>query len=247
MADGEGGASAHDDRDRATGGRLAPSSLRYRLLLLVLLAELPALALIVSTAWEQQHQAAVGAQDDALRLARLAASDHERLIEAARSLLTGLAQLSDVQMHNAKACSALFAEVQRRFPLYTDIGAIRPDGHVFCAARAGHRAVNVADQPFFQRALATRESTASGYHPDPATGKPVLTLSYPAIDRGGATWAVVFAELDLGWMAQLTNKARLPAGTVITVTDPAGLVLARYPDPGDWTGKSAPDWPVVQA
>jgi len=33
---------------------LALSSLRYRLLLLVLLAVLPALALILSTAWEQQ-------------------------------------------------------------------------------------------------------------------------------------------------------------------------------------------------
>src|SRR5213594_624659 len=228
-------------------GRFTLSSLRYSLLLMVLLAMLPALALILSTAWEQRRQAAVGAEEDALRLARLAAADHERLLEGARSLLIGLAQLSDVQMHNAKACSALFGEVQRRFPLYTNIGAIRPDGHVFCAARARRGAVNVADQPFFRRALATREPTASGYHPDPATGKAVLTLSYPAIDRGGATWAVVFAELDLGWMAQLTNKARLPPGTVITVTDGQGLVLARYPDPGDWTGKFAPDWPVVQA
>ena len=228
-------------------GRFTLSSLRYSLLLMVLLAMLPALALILSTAWEQRRQAVVGAEEDALRLARLAAADHERLLEGARSLLIGLAQLSDVQMHNAKACSELFGEVQRRFPLYTNIGAIRPDGHVFCAARARRGAVNVADQPFFRRALATREPTASGYHPDPATGKAVLTLSYPAIDRGGATWAVVFAELDLGWMAQLTNKARLPPGTVITVTDAQGLVLARYPDPGDWTGKSAPDWPVAQA
>jgi len=48
-------------------------------------------------------------------------------------------------------------------------------------------------------------------------------------------------------MAQLTDKARLPPGTVINVTDAQGLVLARYPDPGNWAGKSAPDWPVVQA
>jgi len=228
-------------------GRFTLSSLRYSLLLMVLLAMLPALALILSTAWEQRRQAAVGAEEDALRLARLAATDHERLLEGARSLLIGLAQLSDVQMHNSKACSALFEEVQRRFPLYTNIGAIRPDGYVFCAARAIPGAANVADQPFFRRALATREFTTSGYHPDPATGRPVLTLSYPAIDRGGATWAVVFAELDLGWMAQLTDKARLPPGTVINVTDAQGLVLARYPDPGNWAGKAAPDWPVVQA
>ena len=221
-------------------------SLRYSLLLLVLLAVLPALALILSTAREQRRQATVGAEENALRLARLAATDHERLIEGARSLLIGLAQLSDVQMHNSTACSALFAEVRQRFPLYTNIGAIRPDGHVFCAARAPHSIENVADQPFFQRALAVREFSVSGYRPDRATGKPVLTLSYPATDRGGNTWAVVFAELDLGWIAQLAEKAQLPPGTVINVTDTQGLVLARYPDPGDWAGKSVPQWPVVQ-
>ena len=223
------------------------SSLRYSLLLLVLLAVLPALALILSTAWEQRRQAVVGAEEDALRLARLAATDHERLIEGARSLLTGLAQLSDVQMHNSTACSALFAEVQRRFPLYTNVGAIRPDGNVFCAARAPQRREDVADQLFFQRALATREFTVGGYLPDPYTAKPVLTLSYPAIDRAGAVWAVVFAQLDLGWIGQLGEKAQLPRGTVITVIDTAGHVLANYPDPGGWTGKSAPEWPIVRA
>ena len=222
-------------------------SLRYSLLLLVLLAVLPALGLILSTAWEQRRQAVVGAEEDALRLARLAANDHERLIEGARSLLTGLAQLSDVQMHNSTACSALFAEVQRRFPLYTNVGAIRPDGHVFCAARTPQGRANVADQLFFQRALATREFTVSGYRPDRTTGKPVLTLSYPAVDRAGAVWAVVFAELDLGWMAQLSEKAQLPRGSVITVVDTAGHVLAHYPDPEGWTGKSVPDWPIVRA
>src|SRR5215470_19179603 len=120
-------------------------SLRHSLVLLVLLTALPALALILSTALEQRRQAIMGASDDALRLARLAAGDHARLVEGARSLLIGLAQLSDVQMHNAKACTALFAKVQQQFPLYSNIGAIRPDGVVFCAARLGSSGDNVVD------------------------------------------------------------------------------------------------------
>src|SRR5206468_10760699 len=131
---------------------------------------------------------------------------------------------------------ALFAAVQRRFPLYSNIGAIRTDGQLFCAANAPAFGTNLSEHPFFQRALARREFTASGYRPDP-TGRPVQTLSYPAIDRSGATWAVVFAEVDLGWLGRLHDKARLPAGTVIGVTDAKGLVLARYPDAGNWTGK----------
>jgi diguanylate cyclase (GGDEF)-like protein len=227
--------------------RLRLSSLRYRLLLLVLLAALPALALVFSTADEQQRQALQRAEEEALRVARVAASDQARLIAGARSLLTGLAQLSDVQMHNARSCSSLFAEVQRRFPLYANVGAIRPDGEVFCAARGTPRLENAADQPFFQRALAAREFAVSGYVPDARSGKAVLTLAYPAIDGAGSVWAVVFAELDLTWIGQLAERAQLPSGTVLTVSDSMGKVLARYPDPGNWTGKSAPQWAVVHA
>jgi diguanylate cyclase (GGDEF)-like protein len=222
------------------------SSLRYRLLLLVLLAVLPALALILSTAWEQRRQSLQGALDDALRLARESASDNQRLIEGARSLLTGLAQLSAVQMHNSKACSALFAEVQRRFPLYVDIGAIRPDGQVFCAARAG-RGFRVADPALFERALRGQEFAVNGYVRDPRTGRLILTLAHPAIDAAGSVWAVVFAELDLGWMARLAARANFPPGTALTVTDATGIVLARYPDPGQWTGRSLAERSVFQA
>jgi diguanylate cyclase (GGDEF)-like protein len=223
------------------------SSLRSGLLLLVLLAMLPALALILSTALEQRRQALSDTEADALRLARVAASDHERLIEGARSLLVGLAQLSDVQMHNSRACSALFSEVQRQFPLYSNIGAIRPDGDIFCSARSRRAGQNVARELAFHRALTSHEFSVSGYYRDSETGRPRLTLAYPAVDRAGATWAVVYAQLDLGWMAQLADKARLYAGTVVNVTDADGRILARYPDPGGWTGKSAPEWAVVKA
>jgi hypothetical protein len=50
--------------------RFSLSSLRARLLLLVLLAALPALALIVYTDLEQRRLTASQVQEDALRLAR---------------------------------------------------------------------------------------------------------------------------------------------------------------------------------
>jgi HAMP domain-containing protein len=232
-----------DRRGPDSPGRrwLALSSLRHRLLLLVLLAVLPALSLIVSTAWEQRRQAAEGAKDDALRVARLASAQHERLLEGARSLLIGLAQLSDVQMHNSRACSALFAEVQRRFSLYRNIGAVRPDGQVFCTAQPLASTRDGPDRQHVQPALAAREFSVSSYRVDRSSGKAALTVSYPAVDRAGAAWAVVFAELDLGWLGPLSLRAGLPPGSIVNITDANGLVLARYPDTGDWLGKSVAD------
>ena len=225
---------------------LAFSRLRYRLLFLVLLASLPALVLIVSTAWEQRRLAASGAQDDALRLARLASSNQERLIEGARPLLVLLAQNADLQNRNGRICSALVADVLRRFPLYTNVGAIGPAGDVFCSALPLPGPVSVAARDYFHRALATRDFAVGGYQESPISGKPLLTVAYPAIDEGGRLRAVAFVSQDLTWVGQFFDRARLPLGATLEVIDAAGRVLSHYPDSGTWTGRLATDAPLVR-
>ena len=51
------------------------SRLRFRLALIALLAAIPALGLVLYTAFEQRNQAAVQAQQEAMRLARMLATD----------------------------------------------------------------------------------------------------------------------------------------------------------------------------
>ncbi len=86
--------------------RIFRPSLRSRLLLLVLLALLPAFVLILVTAWEQRQLAAMEAQENALRIARAAASNQERLIEGARSLLIGISQVPAGPPRAARAAAA---------------------------------------------------------------------------------------------------------------------------------------------
>ena len=227
--------------------RIALSSLRSRLLLLVLLALVPALALILVTAWEHRQLAATEAEEEALRLARLAASNQERVIEGARSLLIGLGQLPDVQAHAAQTCSAQLAATHRRFPRYTNLGAITPAGDVVCSAVPLRGPVNVADQGYFRRTLDTRDFVVGGYAVDRISGKPALTLAWPAVDAAGTLRAVVFVGLDLAWLPQLVEGARLPAGSSFVVSDAAGLVLVRHPDAGGRIGRSVPEAPLMQA
>ena len=227
--------------------QLTFSSLRYRLLLLVLVAVLPALVLVVLTSWEQRRMAALSKQEDALRVTRLAAATNERLVDGARSLLTGLAALSEVQMHGAKACSAHFAEILKQFPLYANVGALRLDGHLFCQARPRRGPQSLATRPEFLRARDARHFTLTGYVVDRELGRAVLTLFRPAVDRAGDAWAVVFAELDLTWVVQLAEKAHLPRGSVLTVTDMSGAVLARFPEAEAGAARAIADLPLVSA
>jgi len=227
--------------------RLFRSSLRSRLLLLVLLALLPALALILVTAWEQRQLAAVDAQESALRLSRLAASNQERLIEGARSLLIGLAQVPAAQPGKAGPCGPLLTDLRKRFPVYVNLSMAGPTGDITCSAVPLRAAVNVADQSYFLRARATHDFVVSGYVLEPVTGSPAVILAWPALGPTGEVRSVLFASLDLGWIHQLAERARLPLGSSFVVTDASGIVLAGYPESERSVGQPMPESEVTQA
>ena len=114
--------------------RFSFSSLRLRLVFLVLLAVIPALGLMLYTNLEQRRLATVQAQEDAQRLARLAATQQQQLIEGARQLLIALAQLREVRGSDAAACNTLMTSLLKQYPLYANLGVIELDGDVFCNA-----------------------------------------------------------------------------------------------------------------
>lgn len=227
--------------------RFSFTSLRSRLLLLVLLAVIPALGLICYTNVELRRLAAADVQAQALRLVRMAANDQEDSIKDTHQLLFALAQLPQVNDADATACSSFFASLLHQYPQYVLLGVVDPDGDLFCSALpADNRPVNLADHDYFQRSLQTRAITVSGYQSDPVSGKAALNFSYPVLDEAGQVRAVVFAALDLSWLNQIAAEAQLPQGSTFTVIDRDGTILVRYPDPGVWVGQSVPEAPIVK-
>src|SRR3990172_5159977 len=107
------------------------SGLRFRLLMLVLLAVVPAFGLTLYTGWSQRRLAAEEAQANTLRLTRLAPTNLDRSMEGARQLLATLAGLPEVHALDSAACSALMANLLKQFHGYVNLGAAKPDGDVF--------------------------------------------------------------------------------------------------------------------
>jgi signal transduction histidine kinase len=227
--------------------RFSFSSLRVRLLLLVMLAMVPSLGMIVYTAWEQRRLSTVKVQEDALRLARLIASEKKQSIEGGRQLLISLAQLPEVRRHDSRTCGAFFADIVRRFPLYVNLIAAKPDGDIFCSGAPLSGLVNVADRIYFQHAMISRDFTVGEYQIGRITNKPMLALAYPSVDDLGVVRAIVSAGLDLSWFNRIAAESQLPQGSTFTMIDRKGVVLARYPEPEKWIGKSVPEAPVVQS
>jgi len=225
--------------------RFSLASLRFRLLLLVLLAVVPALGLALYTNIELRRLAAADVKEEALRLARIAARDQEDTIKDTRQLLFALAQLPEVRSTDPTACSTL-SELLNRYPQYTLLGVIERDGDLFCSTLPISSPVNLADRSYLQRVLQTQDLAISDYQNDPISGKATLDVGYPVLDEAGQVQAVVFASLDLTWLNQLAAEAQLPQGSTFTVVDRNGIILVRYPDPGTWVGRSVPEAPIVE-
>src|SRR3990170_553099 len=110
--------------------RLLPATLRARLLLVVLLALLPALGLALFAFFDARGRERSDARHSALQVARLAAANEAHLIEGARQLLVALAQLEAVRDRDRTECSALLAQLLPKYPDYANLGVTAPDGEI---------------------------------------------------------------------------------------------------------------------
>lgn len=226
--------------------RISFANLRVRLLLLVLLAIIPALGLMLYTHLGLRRMVVEDVRDGALRLARLASNDQKDTIRDTRQLLFAMAQLAEVRGGNPDSCSAFFAQLLQQYPQYLTLGVISPDGHIFCSAYPPSGPPNVADQPYFQQVLETRDFAVSNYQIDAISKKAFLNFGYPVLDESNQIQSVVFASLDLSWLNQLAAEAQLPPGSTFTVIDRNGTILVRYPNPEVWVGQSVAEAPIVE-
>lgn len=213
------------------------SSLRTRLVLLVLLSVVPAIGLILYTASAQRRTATAEAQENALQLVRLAANNQRQVVEGTRQLLTILAQLPVVRKGNSPECDRLLADLLKQYPTYANFGVLDAQGNNICHAIPDTNSINPVNQPYLQRALQTRKFAVGDYQFDSVSKKATLNFAYPVVDKVGRVQVVAIAAFDLAELNQLAAKVKLPQGSVLSVVDNKGRLLVRYPEPQKWVGK----------
>jgi HAMP domain-containing protein len=221
--------------------------LRVRLLLLFALAVIPALGWIFHVHIEQRKLAASEAQDNALRLAQLAAAQQAQLIQGTHQLLSVLAQLSAVREGDSTACSTLFADLHKRHPIYANLAADRLNGDVFCSALPLPQSLNVANYTWFQRVIRGQKFTIGEYQKSLIADEFILVLGYPVLDDRSQVQGVVAASLNLGRLNHLATHVQFPPGTTFTAIDRNGTIVASNPDPQHWLGRSLPEAPLIKA
>ncbi|MBD2101369.1 PAS domain S-box protein [Leptolyngbya sp. FACHB-261] len=222
------------------------SSLRARLVLLVLLAVIPALGLVLHSASMQRRYAESRVRENLLRYTKFAAANQKQATEGTRQLLIALSELPQLREGNAD-CNRLLAKLLENYPAYTGFGVVDAKGNWICSAPLTQQQVNVADRSYFQLARDTRDFAIGEYQIGRVTGKATLNFGYPILNEAGQVQSLVIAALDLAWLEQLAAEVQLPEGSIVTVVDRKGTILVRHPDSQNWVGKAVPNAPMTQA
>ncbi|MGA3118819.1 MAG: hypothetical protein ABSF90_30905 [Syntrophobacteraceae bacterium] len=147
------------------------SSLRYQLIGIVLLAVLPAIALILYSGFDERTSAALQAQKHATKLVELASAQKARVIGEARSLLYTLSQSPHGCLTEAPQCSANFREILARHPHYLNIGIAGADGGIICSALPLEAPAGSMRGEFFEEALEGEGFAIGSSRFDPRIGK----------------------------------------------------------------------------
>jgi len=214
-------------------------SLRFRLMLLVLLVVTPGFFLTAYMGEQSRHAARIEAFEQARRMALLVAGNGKTLVEGGRHLLLAVARLPELHRHDIAGCRLYFSHVIKDYPGFSDILAISPEGRVLCNATETSITANVSDRGWFRKTVDRGDFTVGDPVVSRLTGQPVMFLAYPVRD-GDGLGAVVAVALHMGWVGELVSALSLPMGATVSIIDRAGAIVSRYPEEGEWVEKSIP-------
>lgn len=223
------------------------SPLGRRLFYLLLVPTIPALGLVLYGNFEQRRIETVRAREGAAAISQLAAANQENYIKNSRQLLATLAEIPFlVQTTNPAVSQTHFSNLRKLLPDYVNFGLIESNGLVFCSAEPTTTPINLGDRSYFQRVVRTKRFATGDFQIGRITDQPALNFGYPILDARGRLHRVLFASLKISRLTESLEQIHLPPGGTVTVLDPSGNVLARYPDPTNWVGKALAGAPVAR-
>lgn len=222
-------------------------SLRARVLAIVLVIFSPLFGLIALNYQEQRAYAEEKANTEALLITQNLATQHSQEIESAQQLLITLAEIPIVQTQNIETCNEVFARLLEQYAgKYSNIAQLDLEGTIICSSLPEALGLNYGEEQWFKDLTQTRQITFDSYRIGRITGLPVLPINYPVLNAQGELTGVVSVTLSLEWFSTFLSISSIPPQTNLTVLDRNDIILARFPDPETWVGKTHPNQFLIE-
>ena len=206
-------------------------SLTKRIVGLVVLALIPALAVQGYNEYALRAARAEAVRNEAMRAARSVAADLGQFGRGARQVLGILAGLPEIRGKDERACTAYLSTVVGQVPGSFFFGVVEADGRIRCntiGSPAG--SYSVADRSYFKDAMRTGGFAVGEVVLGRVTNRPTIQFAQAIVDGDGdgRPDGMVITSIDLSYLAARQATAGLPPDAALTV---GGTAMARsWPD-----------------
>ena len=205
-------------------------SLQSRLILLLILVALPGLIGLIYYSIVDRAHAIKAAQQQAVNTVNITTANQALLIENTHYFLHVLSSFKPVLNPNSPECSSFLSQILRLNDNYINLGVPRLDGELICNAHPLKKPVNVADRPYIQEALTTKDFSISNFQVDRFAGVTSINFAYPVINPvTHKTVGLVVAVVSLDWWGKFLSESSLPENSVAYITDNENKIIATYP------------------
>ena len=214
-------------------------NLFQRLILLVLLAVLPAVALGAYTIVELRRAQMAELDVEAQRLRDLLGAEQTRIVDGVHQLIDTMAVADAIRNGDMGACQQLLD----RMPLPFRMGTLTitdRQGFIRCASDTRAMGTRIDQHAHVRLAFETGAFAVGDFVEAKSIGRLVWPFAVPYSDRLGMVDGVVTFTIDLDWLGEALTAKRLPANTSIILADRQGTILASSPDGDRWRGKLLP-------
>ncbi len=207
--------------------------LRYRLVLLVLIALLPLCGLFAYLAAKDQEAALAQARDKLQAQVLLAALNQRLLVERVAQLLGDMANGPSIKDPSIRLCADYLKNLQAQNASYTNLGVLDLSGQISCQALDSSARIDYSGRTFFQQVLATQKFSIGEMVVGTITRRNVIGFGVPVYGGNGLMNGVAFATLDVAALASALNATELADGAQLRLLDARGTILAAQAMPAN--------------
>ncbi|MDE2460272.1 MAG: PAS domain S-box protein [Gammaproteobacteria bacterium] len=223
-----------------------PQSLRVRLVLLVAISALPAMAIMTYTAFERYHTA----RNYAFGISQLSAdrvvTHYRDLVSRSQDVLTLMAKLPEVGA-SPQECTRALGELRTHLPLYANLSVFSLNGEFRCSAVPLKGSFNVSGRAWFREVLGTRRFTSGVIPRGFVTGRSLLIFSAPQFGADGKLIGVLNVVISPEALEPPETESLLARYGALTVFSEDGTLLMRYPQDRNLLGSNQSGSALFQA
>jgi diguanylate cyclase (GGDEF)-like protein/PAS domain S-box-containing protein len=184
-------------------------------------------------------------ESSAMSLAQIYAHSLERNLTDTQQFLTTMTARASVRALSRRRCDPVFGDFQKSHPGFTFLTTTTLDGVLICSSLGA-----ALDRPTLKAPLGSIATEAPRFQvgraqPGFISGRWVLPVSQALRDDSGTVRGYIAAWIDLARLSPINESTlnRLPKGTISTLFDDDGVVLARSRDAEKWVGVNRSGYP----